>query len=60
MYCMPRLKQGSFALANWSNGFSWYEMSGAMIAFNRQDYTALRARTIRDELARARLPTPVC
>lgn len=59
MYCMPRRKQGGFALADWSKGFSWYEMSGGMITFNRQDYTALQARTIHDELGRARLPTPV-
>jgi len=55
MYCMPRRKQGGFHLADWSCGFSWYEMSGGMITFNHRDYTALQEGQISAELARARL-----
>jgi hypothetical protein len=55
MYCMPRRKQGAFSLAKWSNGFSWYEMSGGIITFNHQDFTALQQRTISDALRLARL-----
>ena len=41
LYCLPRKKQGEFALADWSNGFSWYELCGAMITFNREAYASL-------------------
>jgi diadenosine tetraphosphate (Ap4A) HIT family hydrolase len=55
MYCMSRRKQGDFRLADWSSGFSWYEMSGGLITFNQQDYTALQAQRITAELGCARL-----
>lgn len=55
MYCMVREKQGGFPLAAWSNGFSWYEMSGGMITFNHEDFAGLDEGGISAELARARL-----
>lgn len=55
MYCMPRSKQGDFRLAAWSNGLSWYEMSGGMITFNHQDYATLNEAGIATDLALARL-----
>ena len=55
MYCVPRRKQGEFALVDWSNGFSWYEMSGGMITFNHNDFSALQERSISDGLGLARL-----
>jgi diadenosine tetraphosphate (Ap4A) HIT family hydrolase len=55
MYCMPRKKQGGFPLADWSNGFSWYEMSGGMITFNHMDFTALQEQAISAGLGLARL-----
>ncbi len=41
LYCLPRRKQGEFALADWSNGFSWYELCGGMITFNREAFASL-------------------
>jgi ATP adenylyltransferase/5',5'''-P-1,P-4-tetraphosphate phosphorylase II len=55
VYCIPRSKQGGFRLAAWSNGFSWYEMSGGMITFNHQDYAMLDEERIGADLALARL-----
>jgi len=55
MYCMPRKKQGEFLLAQWSNGFSWYELCGGMITFNRQDFLCLEEPRIREDLALAAL-----
>jgi diadenosine tetraphosphate (Ap4A) HIT family hydrolase len=55
MYCMSRRMQGEFRLAGWSSGFSWYEMSGGMITFNHQDFSALQEAQISMELERARL-----
>ncbi len=58
MYCLARRKQGGFELAPWSNGLSWYEMSGGMITFNHQDYGALTPSRIGAALAAARLSHP--
>jgi diadenosine tetraphosphate (Ap4A) HIT family hydrolase len=58
MYCMVRRKQGEFRLAEWSSGFSWYEMSGAMITFNHRDFADLQAEQIGAELACARVDHP--
>ena len=55
MYYMPRRKQGEFQLAAWSNGFSWYELCGGMITFNREDFASLRADQICADLSLARL-----
>lgn len=55
MYCMPRKKQGDFQLAEWSNGFSWYELCGGMITFNRQDFLSLQPGRIFSDLSLSRL-----
>ena len=55
MFCMPRKIQGGFQLAAWSNGFSWYELCGGMITFNRQDFASLDADRIYADLSLARL-----
>lgn len=55
LYCMPRRKQGDFPLAEWSSGFSWYEMCGGMITFNHRHYSQLQAEQIDVQLRRARL-----
>jgi len=53
VYCLPRKKQGEFALAEWSNGFSWYELCGGMITFNREAFASLSEARITRELALA-------
>lgn len=55
MYCLLRRKQAEFPLAPWSNGFSWYEMSGGLITFARRDYESLNAPEIEAQLRLARL-----
>jgi diadenosine tetraphosphate (Ap4A) HIT family hydrolase len=55
MYCMPRKKQGDFQLAGWSSGFSWYELCGGMITFNRQDFASLQPDQIFTDLSLSRL-----
>ena len=53
MYCLPRKKQGHFPLPEWSNGFSWYELCGGMITFNRQAFQSLSDTGIGSQLALA-------
>jgi len=41
IFIMPRQVQGSIDVPTWSSGFTWYELSGAMLLFNKADYNAL-------------------
>ena len=52
----PRKRQGDYPQAAWSGGFSWYEMGGGTITFNRQAYDELTADDITDEFDKLRLP----
>ncbi len=51
----PRRLQGDYPQAEWSGGFSWYEMGGGTITFNRQAYDELDADDIADEFSKLRL-----
>ena len=52
LYCLPRAHQGNYQPAPWSGGFAWYEMAGGTVAFNREQYQALDAVTMAQELRR--------
>ncbi|VAX13992.1 hypothetical protein MNBD_GAMMA24-1455 [hydrothermal vent metagenome] len=56
----PRKRQGDYQQASWSGGFSWYEMGGGTITFNRQAYDELDAEDIIDEFAKLRLQPKSC
>ncbi|HHJ14166.1 MAG TPA: hypothetical protein ENJ79_07275 [Gammaproteobacteria bacterium] len=56
LYVLQRRYQGGFDLPVWSNGFSWYELSGAMITCNREQWQVLDANVVAAALARAALP----
>jgi len=51
LYLFPRRKQGTYAQPGWTSGFTWHELAGGMIAFNREDYEGLDATAIEGELA---------
>lgn len=52
LYVFPRLKQGAYPQPAWTSGFTWHELAGGIIAFNREDYESLDDAAIREELAR--------
>jgi diadenosine tetraphosphate (Ap4A) HIT family hydrolase len=54
LYCLPRVRQGSYQPASWCGGQAWYEMAGGVVAFNRQDFDRLDAAAIEAELQRMR------
>jgi len=41
VFIMPRQVQGRIDVPIWSSGFTWYELSGAMLLFNQTDYNGL-------------------
>ena len=51
LYLFPRKKQGTYPQPNWTSGFTWHEMAGGMITFNRDDYDGLNEPGISGELA---------
>lgn len=53
VYVFPRKAQGLVEVPGWSSGLTWYELSGAMIAFNYDDYKALKSDTIESELRKS-------
>ncbi|MBZ0104894.1 MAG: hypothetical protein K8H84_04605 [Sulfuricella denitrificans] len=51
LYLFPRRKQGGYTQPVWTSGFTWHELAGGMITFNREDYERLDAAAIERELA---------
>lgn len=51
IYIIPRKAQGSVDVPEWSSGFTWYELCGAMLMFNRDDYLGVREVTINELLS---------
>lgn len=51
LFVFPRKKQGDYAQPSWTSGFTWHELAGGIIAFNREDYESLGESTIHKELA---------
>ncbi len=46
IFVMQRKLQGSVETPVWSSGFTWYEMSGALLLFNNEDYKKLSVAEI--------------
>ncbi len=51
LYIFARKKQGSYPQPEWTSGFSWHELAGGMITFNRAAYAQLARQDIERELA---------
>ncbi|MDO8890252.1 MAG: hypothetical protein Q8N54_08625 [Sulfurimicrobium sp.] len=51
MYLFPRRKQGTCPQPAWTSGFTWHELAGGIVVFNREDYDRLDAPSIEHELA---------
>jgi len=55
IYCLPRLRQGSIQLPEWSPGFAWREVCGEMLSVKREDYLCLSQQDIEACLAQWRV-----
>lgn len=47
----PRAKQGTYAQPAWTAGFTWHELAGGMVVFNREDYDSLDENAVSAGLA---------
>ncbi len=52
LFVFPRMKQGTYPQPAWTSGFTWHELAGGIVIFNREDYENLDESTVREELAR--------
>jgi len=55
VYGFERKRQGTYRHARWTSGFAWYELSGNMITFSREDYSALTSDRIEKEFKKLRI-----
>lgn len=55
VYLLPRRPQGSHRPAPWSSVHAWYEMAGGSLCFNREDFHAIDAAALAEQL---RLSSP--
>lgn len=46
VFVFPRKTQGTVEVPAWSSGFTWYELAGGLVVFNRDDYQSLTADLI--------------
>ena len=55
LYCFERKRQGTYRHARWTSGFAWYELSGNIITFSREDYSALTAERVEKEFKKLKI-----
>ena len=55
VYCFERKRQGTYRHAQWTSGFAWYELSGNMITFSREDFSALTPDRIEKEYKKLKI-----
>ena len=52
LFVFPRLKQGAYDQPAWTSGFTWHELAGGIVVFNREDYENLDESAIQEEIAK--------
>lgn len=50
LYVFPRRKQGTCTQPAWTSGFTWHELAGGMVTFNREAYERLDEAAVEHEL----------
>ncbi len=55
VYCFPRKLQGSYVHADWTSGFSWYELAGGIMTASHDTYQSLGADEIINEFNKLQL-----
>jgi diadenosine tetraphosphate (Ap4A) HIT family hydrolase len=55
IYCFERKRQGTYRHARWTSGFAWYELSGNIITFSREDYSNLTPGRIEKEFKKLKI-----
>jgi len=53
-YLFPRRPQGSYRQPEWTSGFTWYELAGGFITFNREQFDRIDPAEIETALTATR------
>jgi len=56
LYLTPRIMQGSYKHSEWTSGFAWAEVAGAVTTFRGCDYAKLEEQQITTELKKLMIP----
>lgn len=59
LYAFERRRQGTYKHSRWTSGFAWFEMSGNLITFSREDYQTITLDQIQREFLRLGLPEDI-
>ena len=54
-YCVPRLKQGTYPISDWSEGFAWYEMAGGFITSCPENFDRISRKDLELEMSQLSL-----
>jgi hypothetical protein len=55
IYGFERRRQGTYHHANWTSGFAWFELTGNMLTFSKDDYLNFSAGQVAVEFAKIRV-----
>lgn len=55
IHCFERKRQGTYRHARWTSGFAWYELSGNILTFSREDYSTLNPERIEKEFKKLKI-----
>lgn len=58
LYCLPRRRQGDYALPEWCGGHAWYELAGGFVCFDADRFQLLQADEIRATMTTAAMVFP--
>jgi hypothetical protein len=58
IYGFERQRQGTYAHTKWTSGFAWFEATGNILTFSKDDFQNLSAEQVAREFEKIRIPGP--
>jgi len=55
IYGFERRRQGTYTHSKWTSGFAWFEVTGNMLTFSKDDFQALSAEQVEREFEKIRI-----
>ncbi len=56
IYGFERRRQGTYRHSRWTSGFAWFELSGNMLTFSKDDYLNFSSEQVTVEFEKIRVP----
>jgi hypothetical protein len=58
IYGFERRRQGTYRHASWTSGFAWFELTGNMLTFSKDDFLNFSAEQVTAEFEKIRISEP--